>query len=143
MQETKQQSLIQENQKLSSNIETLQNEKHSLEEKLKDITVRNFEQDLQRQAIDATANNSIDSNSSYSPRGRWSLERMGSGADIKIANTSVEDKLSAKQQKISTTAERKNRRLSTHDERRRQSYWGVSHDKETMTDPMGKFRKLF
>ncbi|KAI8125882.1 hypothetical protein FF38_07584 [Lucilia cuprina] len=135
--ETQQQTLTDENHKLSQNIETLQSEKLALEDKLREITVRNFEQDLQRQAIDATANTSIDSNTSYSPKGRRSLERMGGvmGSDFK-ANVSIEEKLSAMQQKNSTTAERKNRRISTHDERRRQSYWGAAHDKETMTEPV-------
>ncbi|KAM7353936.1 CENP-meta isoform 2-T2 [Cochliomyia hominivorax] len=136
--EIKQNFLKEENVKLSSTIETLQNEKLSLEEKLREITIRNFEQDLQRQAIDATANTSMDSNTStYSPRGRRSLERRGADSgEIKSANISIEEKLCAIQQKNSTTAERKNRRLSTHDERRRQSYWGAAHDKETMTEPM-------
>lgn len=101
---------------------------------MREFTVRNFEQDLQRQLIDATANTSGDLTS---PKGRRSQERLSGGGEIRFANTSIEEKLSAIQQKNTTTAERKNRRLSTHDERRRQSYWGAAHDKETMTEPIG------
>lgn len=123
---------------LRNTISTLENDKKSLEEKLRELTVRNFEQDLQRQTMDtflATANNSFESNTSFSPRGRKSLERAGT-IETK-ANLSVEEKLM--QQKNATTAERKNRRLSTHDERRKQSCFGVTHEKETMTDPVGKY----
>lgn len=97
---------------------------------------------MQRQAIDATANISGDLNKSASPKGRRSQERLSAGGgEIKFANISIEEKLSAIQQKNSTTTERKNRRLSTHDERRRQSFWGASHDKVTMTDPVGVLKK--
>ena len=98
---------------------------------------------MQRQAIDATANISGDLNKSASPKGRRSQERLSAGGgEIKFANISIEEKLiSAIQQKNSTTTERKNRRLSTHDERRKQSFWGASHDKETMTDPVGMLKK--
>lgn len=106
-----------------------------MEEKIREITVNNFKLDLERQVHDtsAAANTSIEANtSSTSPRPRRSIETM---------NISIEDKLTASSQKISQQSnERKNRRLSTFDERRRQSYWGVTHDKQTMTDPVGMFK---
>ena len=52
----------------------------------------------------------------------------------------MEDKISAKHNKASQNdiVERKNRRLSTHDERRRQSVWIETSDVNTMTDPIGE-----
>ncbi|XP_075152200.1 CENP-meta [Haematobia irritans] len=125
---TKQQSYEEEKQQLIHTIETLQSTKTLLEEKMREITINNLKMDMERQATETSANTSIEGNQSGSPRPRRSLESM---------NTSIDDKISVSQpqKKSQQMNERKNRRLSSFDQRRRNSDWATTTEKETMTDP--------
>ncbi|KAI9575959.1 hypothetical protein GQX74_011760, partial [Glossina fuscipes] len=73
-----------------------------------------------------------DSNSSHSPHNsRHSFEgNISPDQNVRQSKLNVSvDNVEHKNKII----ERKNRRSSVHDERRRQSYWDAMHDKETMT----------
>ncbi|XP_059220425.1 centromere-associated protein E [Stomoxys calcitrans] len=126
--DNKQKSYEEEKEALTSTVTALENSKTMLEEKLREITINNLKMDVEKQTTDTSANTSLEGNNG-SPRPRRSLESM---------NTSIEDKISVclPQKKIQQSNERKNRRLSSFDERRRQSHWSISNDKETMTDPI-------
>lgn len=111
MQDLKERAFDEEKQQLTNTIETLQATTTSLEEKIREITINNL--NLERQSLNTSGNTSMDmaNTSSSSPRPRKSLDALN-----------ISDK-------------RKNRRLSTFDERR----CGITQEKETMTDPMSKF----
>ncbi|XP_061388628.1 centromere-associated protein E [Musca vetustissima] len=104
---TKKRAFEEEKQQLTTTIETLQATTASLEGKIREITINNLNMD--RQNLNISGNTSMDfvNTSSNSPRPRKSLD----ASDI--------------------SGKRKNRRLSTFDERR----CGIEQEKGTMTDP--------
>ncbi|XP_073825611.1 CENP-meta isoform X2 [Musca autumnalis] len=106
---TKEHAFAEEKQQLTNTIETLQTTTASLEEKIREITITNLNMEKQNMNT-SSANTSMDTanTSSNSPRTRRSLD-----------TSAISDK-------------RKNRRLSTFDERR----CGITEEKETMTDPV-------
>lgn len=57
----------------------------------------------------------------------------------------MDDKINAKHHQALQTEnmERKNRRKSTYDERRRCSDWISTREANTMTDPVGKHNNLY
>uniref|UniRef100_A0A1A9UXB9 Centromere-associated protein E n=1 Tax=Glossina austeni TaxID=7395 RepID=A0A1A9UXB9_GLOAU len=128
---TKELTFKHEKEKLNSEIVTLENEKRKLEVHIKEIMLKNLKEEVGKPSHDS--NTSIDFNLSHSPRSsRHSFEgNISPDQNVRQSKLNVSDNVEHKNKII----ERKNRRSSVHDERRRQSYWGVMHDKETMTIP--------
>ncbi|KAH8395406.1 hypothetical protein KR215_000569 [Drosophila sulfurigaster] len=117
-------SLQAERERLDATISSLLEDKRNLEEKLSSTNeiVQKLEMDLKSKSN--CSNISFDSTTSNtSPAPRKSLDR-----DHHIPRKSI----------ISESEVRRNRRISTHDERR-QSYWNDSRHVACMTDPVGKF----
>ncbi|KAL9928266.1 CENP-meta isoform 1-T1 [Glossina fuscipes fuscipes] len=123
---------LHEKEKLNSEIVALENEKSKLEAHIKQIVVKTLKEEIGKPTHDS--NSSIDSNLSHSPRSsRHSFEgNLSPDQNVRQSKLNVSVDNAEHKNKI---IERKNRRSSVHDERRRQSYWGAMHDKETMTIP--------
>lgn len=93
-----------------------------------------LEQQLHSLQKDQSLNTSS-SKSLVSPRKEKGMEHwMTENHQSKIKNMCLMDKLDSNQ-KSTPKEERRNRRLSTHDERRIQSFWDSNRDVSTMTDP--------
>ncbi|XP_070067670.1 uncharacterized protein cmet isoform X2 [Drosophila takahashii] len=126
---SKESSFHAEKQRLDGTISSLLEDKRNLEEKLctvNDIVVKLESELASLQTLKVNGGNaSFESNtsngSSVAPTARKSLDRNTGGCGSRKSVTSESD-------------ERKNRRISIHDERR-QSYWNDSRDCGTMTDP--------
>ncbi|SPP79493.1 blast:Centromere-associated protein E [Drosophila guanche] len=111
-----------ERERLNATVSSLLEDKRNLEEKL--CTLNEIMEKLQ---ADLTALQGLKSNGSNA-----SFESNASSTSP--AST---DRLAVPRKSISyESGMRKNRRLSVHDERRRQSYWNNVRDWGTMTDPV-------
>ncbi|XP_055858961.1 kinesin-related protein 4 isoform X2 [Episyrphus balteatus] len=117
--------------KLALEKESIQMEFEELVKSSSDKIVQ-LEQQVQSLQKDQCMNTS---KSSISPKKEKGMEHwMSENHQLKIKNMSLMDKLDSNQ-KSSPNEERKNRRLSTHDERRMNSFWDTNRDVSTMTDP--------
>ncbi|XP_055918656.1 kinesin-related protein 4 [Eupeodes corollae] len=136
--ESKQLSFSNQISQLQANISSLSLEKTSIQKDFEDTIKSNSDKivqlEQQVQSLQKDQNMNV-SKSSISPKKEKGMEHwMTENHQMKIKNMSLMDKLDSCQ-KSSPNEERKNRRLSTHDERRMQSFWDSNRDVSTMTDP--------